>query len=52
MSLIDNIRKKAFHIRGTFDDFSDLPTTAIEGDYAIVLSTKTIWIYANNTWNN
>jgi hypothetical protein len=52
MSLIDNIRKKAFHIRGTFDNFSDLPTTAIEGDYAIVLSTKTIWIYANNTWHD
>jgi hypothetical protein len=52
MSLIDNTRKKVFHIRGTFKTSADLPTTAIEGDYGIVLSTKTIWIYANNVWND
>jgi hypothetical protein len=52
MSLIDSIKNKTSSIRGVFENASDLPANAKEGDYGVVISTKTFWIYSNGSWSD
>ena len=52
MSLIDNIKTKTLNMRGVFENDSDLPANAKEGDHGVVISTKTFWIYGNGSWSD